>query len=211
MPLSSEAVDLLKTAGLDAFKAQYGDYYVHSLNLGGDSAVLVYTSSVDTSETEKAKIVVEATFLFWSTETTAYESDFAKSHSELKFGITAFDTLDGSFVDVGPDKEEAALGIHIEGANPTQQALKAFFQSQRDSLEFEKTRQLASRCRALTENLPSRVATLLEGYKWLLNPHSGETSLSWEDLKAVMESGLVMQMTLLPFEKLRQVQDAIRQ
>ena len=173
--------------------------------------MLVYTSSLDTSNVEKAKITAEATFLCWSTETTLLEEEFAESHSEVKFGITAFDTLSGAFVDVGPDKEDAKVSLQAKGqGSPTQAIIQAFFNTQTYSLGLEKTRQLASKFGILTADLPDRVATLLEGYKWLLNPHTGGASLGWEGLKAVVESGLVVQMTLLPFEKLREVQEVLR-
>lgn len=181
--LSTASKQLLETGGLDAFTQKYGDYYVGGLTLGGDSGVLLTYEVLDSSNVSYLKIEAEATFLCWTSTTTLAEESINEQHASMRFGITAFDTLDQRFVNLP------------------------------NTLTLEQTRRLASEYGRLTEDLPARVLTKLEGLKWLINPMGKATTpnfLGYEEVGLIVESGLVVRILLLPFKKLREVRPYLK-
>ena len=99
-PLTATALNLLSTDGIDAFTATYGDYYVGGVTLGGDAGVLVSQEMAESSSVERLKVEVEAQFLCYSTTETLADETFISANTDLKFGITAFDTLNNDFANL---------------------------------------------------------------------------------------------------------------
>ena len=163
---------LLGPGGMDAFTAQYGDYYVGGITLGGDSGVLVSQDMEETSIVEKLKIEITVELLLFSVTETIADEAFMSAHSDLKFGITAFDTLTGGFVNLPKN-----LGL-------------------------DEKRRLGAEYSQRTEGLAERINKRLETWETVL---SGDTKLSWNDIRGIMDTGMVVEMLLLPFAKLREV------
>lgn len=185
MQLSQAALKSLSEDGLTGFQKMYGDYFVDSFVLGAESAVMLHSSSLDTSTAEHAKIVAEAQFLCFSTETTVADLSFEQQNSSLRFGITAFDSLDGQFVDIGSE-DDFSGGLSIQQA----QALGSMY---------------AARVYAL----PRRVKEPMQALDADLGADLKNSFVGWEALRAVTQSGLVLQILLRPFARLRQVQEIV--
>ena len=157
---------------MNAFTAKYGDYYVGALSLGADSGVLVTQDIDEESSIEKLKIEIEAQVLCFSYKETIADQTFAAAHSDLRFGITAFDTMTFDFVDLP------------------------------NALTLEETRKLGALYDQRTEELAARVESRLHEWDQIL---SGDTKLGWQDVKGIIETGMVIELVLLPFAKLREV------
>ena len=62
--------------------------------------MLVSQEIDETSSAERLKVEVSAQFLCFSTTETLADEVFISEHQDLKFGITAFDTLSSDFVEL---------------------------------------------------------------------------------------------------------------
>lgn len=90
--LSTEAIEILKGGGLQAFQQAYGDYYVAGLQLGADSVVMVSTSEADKTTTERYAVTVRATVLVYSAEHVE-DKFFTYASATSTVNLSAFDTL----------------------------------------------------------------------------------------------------------------------
>lgn len=189
VPLSASAIALLRSDGngISAFTDLYGDYYVSSFIIGAESAVLLHTSSLDVQNTEDVKLVAEIEFFCFSDTETIAEKTFIEQHSDARFGVTAFDTLENQFVDIG---NEGTLG---------------------PGLTIDQARSLAKLYADRVEALPRRVLEPLERLASVLDPKSTRQAFDRTTLETVMSSGLVLQVLLMPFARMREVMEILAQ
>lgn len=185
-PLSGSAIAVLREGGLEAFQAVYGDYYVNAFSIGGDSAVLISTSSLDTSITENAKVVGKVQILCWEDEETLLDIAAFEESKHIRFAVTAFDTLTDLFINI-PGTDDASRGLTVS-----------------------ETKALAGRYGALTRELPERIMKPMKALEASLKSGTGEMTFGWDSVRTVVESGLVMQVVLVPFARMREVMEVVK-
>lgn len=78
--------------GIPAFERRYGDYYVAGYRLGGDTAMLMSSSSYKTKVTETIGVTVTVEVLFWEIS-DHWETDFKFFASGRSLKLLGYDTL----------------------------------------------------------------------------------------------------------------------
>lgn len=153
-----------------------------ALVLGADAGIMMSQASNAHASKEQMKLEGEAHFLCWADEETLAEKDISEATSDAQFGITAFDTLNDSYVD---------------------------FQLQDgDGLSFEEARWLSKDYLERVEKLGQRIRDLLK--HWPQLQEGSERKLFWTDVESLARSGLISRIILSPFDTHREVREYLR-
>ncbi|KLU89846.1 hypothetical protein MAPG_08815 [Magnaporthiopsis poae ATCC 64411] len=91
--LTNEAITAIKCGGIAAMEEQYGDYYVAAYQLGGDSGMLISSSSHREAQKEVYGVTVKTEALFWE-ESVHTEMQFETFSSGCALTLYGYDTLD---------------------------------------------------------------------------------------------------------------------
>ncbi len=167
---------------LAAFTATYGDFYVSSLSVGGDAGVCLTMDSTSHDDEEDKHVVVKVKFLFWSKNVTIADSHEMHSLMQRRAGLVAHDTLQDEFVE-----RSWPNGIQEVG-------------------EVGEVRQYVANFVDKVERLDARVAERMEKWKDEL---FWDKKVEWDVCKRAWADGLVVEMVLVPFTGLREVQSAL--
>lgn len=112
--LSGRAKAYLRKNGLEAFEARYGNYYVASYRLGGDTAIMITTSASRTKKKETLSVKVTAEVLCFS-KSTQHEKSFYSFDASKSIKFLGFDTLAVQNWDEtcdGPENGEAFKNLY---------------------------------------------------------------------------------------------------
>ncbi|RFN44899.1 hypothetical protein FIE12Z_10880 [Fusarium flagelliforme] len=91
--LTDKAITVIKFGGgIPSLEARYGDYYVAGYRLGGDTAMLMSSSSYNTKEKEVFGVTVSVEVLFFESS-THWEKDFNLFASGTSLKLQGYDTL----------------------------------------------------------------------------------------------------------------------
>jgi hypothetical protein len=173
-PLTLHAKLLLQSSlegGEAAFRAEYGDYYVAALRLGGDSGAFVSVDQSETTTIEKTTLTVTVKVLFFKASKTVSHTDIEKVQ-HLAFRFAGYDTLDGVNAVVN------APEVGRDALMRTQEKCASY---------LTKGTELAQRAIEKLEKL---------GLK-------AEQPLSIGECENICQSGLVVQLLLVPYTNLR--------
>lgn len=156
--------------GYDAFCDKYGDYFVAGYHLGGETGLLISSSSSSKEKIDAYTVRVTGKVLFWEA-TKVWTKDFREASSGRSFELLGYDTMEtrnwkmqSKNDDVAAMQEQSAL-IHLRS-----QCLRARTLDLLDVLKFE---------------------------------HGQE--LTWDDCDRLADSGLILELIMLPMSCLRDV------
>lgn len=91
--LTTQAIKVIKyNGGINAFEERYGDYYVAGYRLGGDTAMLMSSSSTETKEKEVYGVTVTEDVLFFE-HSDSWSKEFNAFSSESSLKLLGYDTL----------------------------------------------------------------------------------------------------------------------
>lgn len=92
--LTNKAIRMIKhDGGVEALETEYGDYYVAGYRLGGDTAMLISSSSHSTRDKEVYGVTLSAEVLFFEAS-THWEKDLNTFTSGSSLKLLGYDTLD---------------------------------------------------------------------------------------------------------------------
>lgn len=186
--LTDEAIITLKydQGGISTFEQVYGDYYVLGYNLGGDHAMTVSTSSRSDERTEVRTLTAKAeAFLLNVDYTTQTSSSSSSGNADLR--VVGYDTLSGSNMD-----------------RLTTWASSATLDFNRVQMETSDLLTMGDRLATRVEECLCRVLGLPTGESTSRGPV--QTRIDRSTCKSLIESGLVVELVLLPVRQLRDVQ-----
>ena len=200
--LSDEAIIILKydQDGIQAFETAYGDYYVLGYNIGADHAMTVSTSSRSNSKTEIKTLTAKAeSFLLNVNYTTQTSSSSASGDADLN--VIGFDSLSGTTM-----KRTTTWGASA-------------------TLDFNKIQLDTSDLLTMGDRIATRVEQRLRDLGLPVGSFSQEkndpddvvtgstelgpprVTVGRDTCQALVESGLVVELVLLPVRNLRQVRE----
>lgn len=205
--LSPEASLALKYGdGIEEFENVFGDYYLFGFNLGADNAMMVSTSTASLSNSEGKTLSVKATSLLLNVEHTEHFDTSSYSASST-LSINGYDTLAGTTL---------CRSTRWQGSA---------------SVEFDAVQRETRRMRLLGDTLPSRVEGKARSLGLPLGIRKVATNMDWvteggangdgsnavslsgqetavdrDTCQRLFDSGLVIEMVLLPCRSLRSVQ-----
>ncbi|KAJ4367265.1 hypothetical protein N0V83_006846 [Neocucurbitaria cava] len=185
--LTSEAIREIKYGGgFDRFRERYGDYYVAGYRLGADTGLLLSSSTSSRKQVDKYSIKAEVEVLFFSASKT-WEKDFEKFRCGRSLKLVGYDTLEGrNWKNAGAAGDaEREMNNWLQG-RPT---------ADEGSL------------RADAEAIIQRSHSLIDRVGEVLHTHNVRNGgyLTFDQCEDLVEAGVVVELLLLPMERLRDV------
>ncbi len=178
-PLSGDAKELLQSQGLEAFQRRFGDFYVSSLAIGGDSGVCLSMSSASDDQVEDLLIMADVHVLFWTAEV-----EIAHKHKEWHM-------------------EQRSLALFSHDTLTSESFSNRWARGVTDA-DMEGARRQAVSFADKVDSMQGRITEALQelGIR-------DSADFDWQRGRELWRRGLVAELTLLPFSSLREVQQIV--
>jgi hypothetical protein len=120
--LDAHALELLRYSGPNAFRDQYGDFYISGFVIGAEAGVCFANGASHDETHQTLSLTVEVHLLFFSFEFTV---DLLKIHSssdKIWASVSAFDTL--SHTSISPPRNDMNMGDFLKFRDEYQEKIR---------------------------------------------------------------------------------------
>ncbi|KAF5632066.1 hypothetical protein F52700_6584 [Fusarium sp. NRRL 52700] len=107
-PLTTEARQVLREYGPEAFETMFGTHFVSGFVIGCESGYCISMQTDKRDERDEFSLIAEIHFLFWSVSVEAKLAEKVETSLKMKPTITSYDTLEAIFEQSGTNADLTA-------------------------------------------------------------------------------------------------------
>ncbi|KAF4944938.1 hypothetical protein FGADI_12329 [Fusarium gaditjirri] len=123
-PLTTEARQLLREYGPEAFETMFGTHFVSGFVIGCESGYCISMQTDKRDERDEFSLIAEIHFLFWSVSVETKLAEKVETSLKMKPTITSYDTLEAIFEQSGI-KDDLTADSFAESSMEIRQRIKS--------------------------------------------------------------------------------------